>query len=193
MRLTYNQRRRFVNSVMEAVPRDDSRIEQAQALLQSAAESLMPEEAVKLFRKRPDWLMTHYHCVTTEVEVPGYSKPRVISHSFRVSGPDGVLKNEYRGYARLNEAVKALLVQHYWLDEERNGLRAKLNAAVEGCRTLKQLKEKFPELEEHMPKPPEPLKTPPVSLREGVEVQQIISELREKGLKMAEKGANDGG
>ena len=133
-RLTKEMRKVFVDAVMKDVPRPAE--ETCSKELQNILRKHMPAAAVELLDTEPQWLENR--CFTK------YSQDYHGTVYMRVKWVDydkDSLPQEAKDYV---DRVGTLI-------DECDMFRDKLRAAVEGCKTIKDIKDALPELEKYCP------------------------------------------
>lgn len=133
MRLTISDRSAFVRAVMDDVPKVDYEELYRKKLQQWCIDNL-PDDLRPLYAKYPDHFYTNSRmCVRYQyVTTVGRKDP-----------------NTDKGFVA---EMRKLVADWEQQDEAREKLEAKLQAAINGCSTLKQARERMPEFEKYLPK-----------------------------------------
>lgn len=136
MNLNKYDREAFVRAVMDDVPSTDYATQMRDLGTKTVIASLPPEVKVVL-EKHPDYL------IRKGVRMPGRHKDLYV-----VGLGYNVIRDSYpEVWAKLVD----LEVEDREQTARREALEAKLKAIIEGCRTLKQAKERLPEFEKYLP------------------------------------------
>lgn len=135
MNLNKYDREAFVRAVMDDVPSTDYVTQMRDLGTKTAVASLPPEVQVVL-EKHPDYLERG------SVGMPGRNSLYMVRPSYRI------LQD---GYPEVWAELVELESKNREQAARREALEAKLKAIIEGCRTLKQAKERLPEFEKYLP------------------------------------------
>lgn len=135
MKLTKSDKEAFVRAVMDDVPKEDFQ-EQAHKLVTDYHFKKLPAKVRKVIAEiGADWVRTWY------VSLPcGLGS----THCTTFDGQPHYDALEVPGVAELAEKEKAQ-------SRTRRELKAKVEAMIAGCSTLKQAKERLPEFEKYLP------------------------------------------
>lgn len=151
MRLTNVQKRAFVRAVMQDTPRYNG-FEDMEKALNKILLNDYPEDLKNVYRKYPEFIQRIY------VNFPGYmnSNSKILKPYKEDIRPGQVtlLKELLREKIITEEAFKQLKEitdKHDAAYNQFEELETKLRTLVNGCSTLKQLKETLPEFEKYMP------------------------------------------
>ena len=142
MKLSNTLKKAFVSAVMHDVPQVDY-LEQTQKCGRKHVERLTPPEILDAIKKYPDWF-----------EPNGYYTPGYLPMVYVLNpkGNRGLLEKDEQAWQELTVIAEAYAQQ----EASREELELKLKGVVNGCNTLKQLKEALPEFEKYMPAESEP-------------------------------------
>ncbi|KVE27234.1 hypothetical protein WS67_12080 [Burkholderia singularis] len=140
MRLTNYARSAFVKSVLDDVPRTDYQEEARIAAQKWAVDHLPPK--LRALYKEFDGHFNHEY-----VRLPGsLSSVRVVIGSTN-SSMHAAMQADAPFWARITELAKLSDEQ----SEARKALRAKVDAAIAACTTVKQAHERLPEFAKYLP------------------------------------------
>lgn len=136
MNLNKFDRQAFVRAVMDDVPMTDYQ-DIARKKAKETVISLMPKEVQAVYNNHPSYLNSS-----------GVSLPGMLENIYMPTPSYSVIKNSApEVWAEMVEMEIKLQKQN----TQRKALEEKITAIIEGCRTLKQAKERLPEFEKYLP------------------------------------------
>lgn len=162
MRLTKYDRQAFVSAVLDDIPKIDYEAK-AHKLIREFAITTFPEELRPLVKKYPEFFQDRY--------VGGL--PHGLRSMYAKIRPDvaGNLKKYSELWDQLVELGKQQSEQNNALEKQR----AKLEAVISQCSTLKVARERLPEFDKYLPQ------DKPNSVATNLPVANLVSDLMALG------------
>jgi hypothetical protein len=171
MKLTKSDRQAFVRAVMQDVPMTDY-VQMARDLILVASQSALPEVLQQHWKEVEPYLNKNYYWGPTGLggSYTGYGVP-----------------TQSWGYAthvfpKVAERLRAIEAQAKQQNIEREATKRELTDAINGCTTLKQARERFPDLVKYLPADREPTKAASLP---AVRTEAVMSALTRAGWKKA--------
>lgn len=135
MKLSASDRDAFVTAVMGDVPRIDYE-GQAKDMVRAECVAKLPPKVRALWDDK---------------ELRGFVRCDSYQHVYGFTGSVAVPPVGYTMTAATTKKVKALADKHAAQRKQRDALRDKVKAVIQGCTTLKQARERLPEFAKYLP------------------------------------------
>lgn len=170
MKLTKSDREAFVRAVMNDIPRTDYDRMTKDLVLQASKDAL------------PDVIKSNWTEVEPYLSKNYYWGPdgcgSCTGYSFHGAGGEYAAK----AFPAIAERLKNIAAQARQQRAEREATKGELMTAIGGCTTLKQAKERFPDLVKYLPADREPAKTTNVP---AIRTEAVMAALTRAGWKKA--------